>query len=99
MRSGDVVLHRPSGENWLLAYGNDDSGRDEVAPCGWPLGIVRPSDCELLDAASDEKHVETLLLCARMRPNERGWTDLRTSMARDILTRRGIQWETTEARE
>ena len=56
MRSGDVVRHRPSGEKWVVAYVEGDW----LAWCGWPPGEAKVSDCDLLEACSDEEHKESL---------------------------------------
>lgn len=58
MRAGDVVKHRPSGETWVLAWG--DKERNEVSACGWPESIAKMSDCDLIEAASDEEHLKML---------------------------------------
>ena len=47
-RAGDIVLHRPSGETWTVAYADPVSGN--IAWCGWPPGVARIADCELLAA-------------------------------------------------
>jgi hypothetical protein len=51
-RCGDHVLHRPSGETWLVAWCEGD----DLAWCGWPNGMARTSDCEIVKRASDEEH-------------------------------------------
>ena len=53
-RCGDVVLHKPSGEEWLVAWaeGND------IAWCGWPNGLARVSDCEITKKATDAEHLK-----------------------------------------
>lgn len=53
LRMGDKVRHRPSGEEWLIAYETADG---DVAWLGWPDGRARASDCELLQAATDTEH-------------------------------------------
>jgi hypothetical protein len=56
MRAGDTVLHKPTGEEWLVAYVEGD----DLAWCGWPDGLARTGDCELVRACSDEEHVRRL---------------------------------------
>lgn len=51
-RCGDHVLHRPSGEKWLVAWCEGD----DLAWCGWPNGIARTSDCEIVHRADDTEH-------------------------------------------
>lgn len=57
-RSGDVVLHRPSGETWVVAYADPETGY--MSYCGWPDGEVPISDCTLTKAASDAEHHDWL---------------------------------------
>lgn len=47
MDTGDVVLHRPTGERWLVAYVRDDN----LCCLGWPESFARVSDCELIEFA------------------------------------------------
>lgn len=61
-RAGDHVLHKPSGETWVLAC---DEERGEVICCGWPESFAKAADCELVDAVSDEYRRELLLRVAR----------------------------------
>lgn len=51
-RCGDHVLHRPSGEKWVVAWAEDD----RLAPTGWPNGVARLADCEILHRCSDAVH-------------------------------------------
>lgn len=57
-RCGDHVYHRPSQEKWLVAYA--DADRDELAWAGWPEGIAKLSDCELIHQCSDADHAEAV---------------------------------------
>lgn len=44
----DTVLHRPSGEHWVVC--GVDPERDELIPCGWPFPtLAKLSDCELVE--------------------------------------------------
>lgn len=56
MRCGDHVLHRPSGETWLVAYVDGDY----MAWCGWPEGEAKAADCEIVKACSDAEHLRQL---------------------------------------
>ena len=49
--TADVVLHKPSGEMWIVAYA--DYENDRIAWCGWPDGTALLSDCELIESADD----------------------------------------------
>lgn len=59
-RAGDHVLHRPSGETRLVAWCNGP----DLSWCGWPDGIARTADCDMVKAASDQEHVEALKMIA-----------------------------------
>jgi hypothetical protein len=52
MRTGDVILHRPSGEKWLVAWADDK----HVICCGWPESQALIADCDLIEPATEEKH-------------------------------------------
>ncbi len=39
IRCGDTVRHEPSGESWLVAYADYDTG--EMSWCGFPEGTAR----------------------------------------------------------
>lgn len=47
----DCVFHRPTGETWLLAYADYETG--DLSWLGWPEGRARISDCELVDPATE----------------------------------------------
>ncbi len=57
-RCGDFVLHRPSGERWLVAYADPD--RDDLAWFGWPNGLARLSDCEVVRRCTDDQHAKAV---------------------------------------
>ena len=56
MRCGDVVRHIPTGEEWLVAYADHDSGY--MAAAGWPQERARISDCEIVERCSDDEHAD-----------------------------------------
>jgi hypothetical protein len=51
-RCGDHVLHRPSGETWIVAWCEGD----DLAWCGWPNGMARTADCDVTIRVTDEAH-------------------------------------------
>ena len=53
IKPGDHVLHKPSGETWVVAYA--DPARNEIAWCGWPEGAAKISDCELVRVATSRE--------------------------------------------
>lgn len=70
MRTGDHVRHRPSGEVWVVAYVRPET--DDLAWCGWPHGLARMYDCEMVKACSDEDHVKLLTDMSRVENDSRG---------------------------
>jgi hypothetical protein len=56
MRTGDTVKHIPSGETWTVAWADER----ELIPCGWPEGFANVSDCQLIEACSDEEYWKLL---------------------------------------
>lgn len=53
MRTGDIVHHKPSGEDWVVAWADHESGY--MAPCGWPTCEALISDCEIKTPATDDQ--------------------------------------------
>ena len=77
MRSGDTVLHRPSGEKWSVAYVDGD----ELVPRGWPLSYAKTADCDLVRACDDATHMLVLRDMAMMSDQ----SDPRCRYARQAL--------------
>lgn len=51
MRTADIVHHKPSGEDWVVAWADHESG--DMAPCGWPTCQAKIADCTVTREASD----------------------------------------------
>lgn len=48
IRPSDIVLHKPSGEKWVVCGVNREQGR--LIPCGYPFPTVaKIEDCELIE--------------------------------------------------
>lgn len=54
MRTGDIVLHLPSNEEWVVAWADHKSGY--MAPCGWPTCQALISDCTIIREATDAEY-------------------------------------------
>jgi len=50
IETGDVVLHEPSGEEWLVAFVED--GR--LSWLGWTEGTANVADCKLVKKGTQE---------------------------------------------
>lgn len=51
-RCGDHVLHRPSGETWVVAWAD----ADDLAWAGYPVGIARTINCQIVKRATEAEH-------------------------------------------
>lgn len=87
-RTGDVVRHLPSGEEWLVATAD----ARHVSPCGWPYGLARLEEVELVQPATDEAHLRLLRELANMSV-----PDPRRSYAQERLAEMGHPRRTIEA--
>lgn len=48
IRPSDVVLHKPSGEKWVVCGVDRRAG--ELIPCGYPFPtLAKLADCELVE--------------------------------------------------
>lgn len=47
---GDTVLHRPSGEEWLILRADENY----VEPAGWPRSRAFATDCTIISKATPE---------------------------------------------
>jgi len=54
-RCGDTVKHKPTGENWFVAFADPDT--KYLAPAGWPDSRAELSDCEMVRRCSDLEHI------------------------------------------
>lgn len=74
--TADHVLHRPSGETWLVAYVRGD----RLSACGWPDTMAAIADCDLVKKASQAERLELLRSMAKGEGH-------RASHARDALSK------------
>lgn len=66
--TGDEVLHRPTGEHWVVAYVRGD----RIAWCGWPEGEAALADCELVTKANEGYRRQLLEQLAKADGDARG---------------------------
>jgi len=51
IRPNDIVLHKPSGEEWVVCGINYDNG--QLIPCGYPFpSVARIDDCVLVESCN-----------------------------------------------
>ena len=88
IKPGDIVHHKPSGEDWVVAY--MDVERNEIAWFGWPPGFAKLSDCELLESVSIDESLKAIVDWAKKSQSERDGHDYRISYAKRTLRRAGL---------
>lgn len=74
--TGDVVLHAPTGERWVVACVEGN----QLSWCGWPEGWAKLEDCTLAEKATPGRRLELLHAMAKMHNN-----DHRRRFAQNIL--------------
>jgi hypothetical protein len=84
-KTGDTVLHGPTGEEWMVAYA--DAANNRIAWCGWPPGRAKLSDCTIVYVASAEESEKLIREMAEGRGD-----DHRFAWARRELAARGGEW-------
>ncbi len=82
--TGDTVLHRPTGEQWLVAGVEGD----RLSWLGCPEGTASQVDCDLIRKASPEDRMMWLRDLAK--PAREGG-DHRVRMARKVLMAIGTE--------
>ena len=84
IKAGDSVLHKPSGETWLVASISPDE--NDLTASGWPETEAPVSDCELKRRATPEEHLKHLVEVANSgRTGHDCAMSLRTYWARENL--------------
>lgn len=64
IRPNDIVLHKPSGETWVVC--GVDHQKGELIPCGYPFPtLAKVTDCELIEerytvTAQPEEYIKAL---------------------------------------
>ena len=62
IETGDVVLHGPTKERWVVAFVQDEN----LSWCGWPEGWAKLADCTLVKKATPEARLKLLKEMAAM---------------------------------
>ena len=66
--TGDTVLHKPTGEEWLVAGVKGD----RLMWCGWPEGWAKLAECELVEKATPEARDKLLHELRETRLHRKG---------------------------
>jgi hypothetical protein len=60
--TGDIVLHGPTQERWVVAFVQGDN----LSWCGWPEGWAKLTDCALVEKSTPEARLKLLKQMADM---------------------------------
>jgi hypothetical protein len=58
----DIVKHRPTGEEWVVARVTDTS----IYPAGWPPCCAELKDCELIEKGTAEQREKMVESCKKL---------------------------------
>ena len=45
---GDLIRHKPTGEDWVVLRSGVDADGEFIEPAGWPPCRARANDCRIL---------------------------------------------------
>ena len=84
IRPNDVVLHKPSGEKWVVC--GVDHSKDELIPCGYPFPtLAKISDCVLIEERYYiEPQTEVQIQALRIHGLDR-FIDVRSAMFHGVI--------------
>ena len=84
IRPNDVVLHKPSGEKWVVC--GVDHSKDELIPCGYPCPtLAKISDCVLIEERYYiEPQTEVQIQALRIHGLDR-FIDVRSAMFHGVI--------------
>lgn len=84
IRPSDVVLHKPSGEKWVVCGVNYDEGK--LIPCGYPFpSLANINDCELIEEGYTAHGQPKEYIEALMKHGLINFVDVRAAMFHGIL--------------
>lgn len=79
IKPNDIVLHKPSGEKWVVAGVNYDEGR--LIPMGYPFpSLAKIEDCELLERRYEFEPQEESIINAFINRGLSSFVDARSTM-------------------
>ena len=84
IRPNDVVLHKPSGEKWVVAGVHYDG--KTLIPKGYPFpSIADVSDCELIESNYKSNPQDELVIKTLMNHGLLSYVDARSALFHGIL--------------
>lgn len=84
IKPNDVVLHKPSGEKWVVAGVNAYDGK--LIPKGYPFpSVANIADCELIEARYEVEYQEEAVIKALIRHGLKNFVDVRSAMLHGLI--------------
>lgn len=84
IRPNDVVLHKPTGEKWVVAGVHYDG--KTLVPMGYPFpSIADVSDCELVESHYASRPQEENVIRSLLAHGMESYVDARYAMLHGIL--------------
>lgn len=80
----DVVKHKPTGETWVVAGVNHQTG--ELIPMGYPFpSIAKTDDCEILERRYETESQSEEVIEALKKRGLLNFIDVRSAMWHGLL--------------
>lgn len=84
IKPNDIVLHKPSGEKWVVAGVNAYDGK--LIPKGYPFpSIANIADCELIEARYEVEYQEETVIKALIQHGLKNFVDVRSAMLHGLI--------------
>ena len=84
IRPNDIVLHKPSGEKWVVAGVHYDG--NTLIPKGYPFpSVAKIEDCELLESGYITKPQEENVIRTLMEHGLESYVDVKSALLYGIL--------------
>lgn len=84
IRPSDVVLHKPTGETWVVCGVDYEKG--ELIPCGYPFPtLAKLTDCELVEERYTTKGQPEEYIKALQKHGLTRFIDARAAMFHGII--------------
>lgn len=75
----DTVLHKPTGETWVVAGVNYETG--ELVPCGYPFpSVAKIADCELKEKEYEGKYQDPDIVKYFLENGMQNFVDVTSAM-------------------
>ena len=84
IRPNDTVVHKPTGERWVVCGVNRDL--KTLIPCGYPFpSMARMEDCELVERAYEKEPQSIEQIEALKKHHMESYIDVRSAMFHGII--------------